>query len=102
MSSITISSLISGLMQSRAEEERRLASDAKIIASLGAASDKKPKLAGAHRETIRRNIDVRPTSGKSESHLQSHIAGLKSLCVFARFGVVDSLARFCQGVRKKE
>jgi hypothetical protein len=102
MPSITLSSFISGLIQSRAEEERRLASDAKKIAPLGAASDEKSKFAGAHRATTRRNIDVRPASGKSDSVLQAHIAGLKSLCAFPRFGVLDNLGRLCRGLRKKE
>jgi hypothetical protein len=102
MPSITLSSSISGLIQSRAEEERLLASDAKKIAPLGAASDKKSKFAGAHRVTTRRNIDVRPASGKSDSVLQAHIAGLKSLCAFPRFGVLDNLGRLCRGLRKKE
>lgn len=84
-------SLISGITRS-----------GRVTTPLGAASDKKPKSAGAHRETTRRNVNVRPASGKSDSHLQARIAGLKSLCACARFGVVDSLGRFCQEIRKKE
>jgi hypothetical protein len=103
MPSITLSSLITGLIQSRAEEERLFASDAKMIAPLGAASDKKSEFAGAHRATTSRNIHVRPAWGKSDSHLQAHIAGLKSLCVLAKFGVINNLARLCQRLpRKKE
>lgn len=102
MPSIALSSFVSGLIQSRAEEERLLARDAKKIAPLRAASDKKPISTGVHRATSRRNMDVCPAPGKSDSHLQDHIAGLKSLCVFPSLGVIENMARLCRGLRKKE
>lgn len=102
MPSITLSSFISGLIHSRAEEERLHASDVEKIAPLGAASDKKAISTGARRAASRRNMDVRPAPGKSDLHLQAHIAGLKNLCVFPRLGVIDNMARLYQGIRKKE
>lgn len=75
MPSITLSSFISGLIHSRAEEERLHASDVEKIAPLGAASDKKAISTGARRAASRRNMDVRPAPGKSDLHLQAHIAG---------------------------